>query len=220
MNFKTENDLVHVLKEKLKNNFSRDSIEFFEEVSLGYGIADIVICDINLPMSNEILSQNSLNWSDINIYNIINRNKSASFDEIYDTTRSSKKSISDSLTKLINRKYVKQIENQFYIEEEYKLFYKNNFAIEAKLRNWRRALSQAYRYKWFADYSYVVLDAYYAEPAIENMDLFQKFNIGLATINTEGEFNRVFNPQKQKPFDANMQILLSEMILNDYTADK
>lgn len=220
MKFKTEDELVNVLKEKLKSNYSRDSVELFEEVSLGYGVADIVICDINIPVSNEIRSQESLNRSDINIYSIINRNKSVSFDKIYDTTRSSKKAISDSLTKLVNRKYVLQIENQFQVDEEYKLFYKNNFAIEAKLRNWKRALYQAYRYKWFADFSFVVLDAYYAEQAIENLDLFQRYNIGLATINTEGEFNRVFNPYRQKPFDVNMQILLSEMILNDYTVFK
>lgn len=72
---------------------------------------------------------------------------------------------------------------------------------------------QAYRYKWFADYSYVVLDESHSKVAIENLDTFKKLNIGLITLNIKGGIVIHYHPKKQKPLDISMQISLSEMIL-------
>lgn len=212
MKFPSEIDLIAVLKQKLKQIFSRDNIEIFEEVALGYGIADIVICNVQYPKIHENLTEIFLSHSDINIYNIISEDAGVSFDIIYDTTRSSKQSISDSLSKLIELGYIKQIDNFFIIQKEYELPYNNSFAIEAKLKDWKRALNQAQRYKWFAEYSYVVMDEHYSQPATRNIDAFIKYNVGFATINTKGEFNRIYNPKRQKPYDPVMQVLFAEKI--------
>ncbi len=217
MKFQAETDLVQVLKHKLKTLYSRENIEIFDEVSLGYGIADIVICDFANPRKGGASTEVILNHSDINIYNIVQTYKNVTFDILYDTTRIPKKSISNSLIKLITCQYITQIDDFFIINKPYKLIFRNNFAIEAKLKDWKRALYQAYRYKWFAEYSYVVMDKHYAEPAIKHLDLFIKYNVGLATISTDGCLLRYFNPTRQKPFDPKMQILFCEKIKQDYT---
>lgn len=217
MKFKAEDDLVKVLKQKLKETFLRDNIEIFEEVSLGYGVADIVICDIAKSHIETTSNEERLSLSDINIYSIINKSPNISFDLILETTRSSRKAISNSLRKLISRGYVKQTSDSFLIQNEYQLSFYNNFAVEAKLKDWKRALHQAYRYKWFAEYSFVVLDAHYSTPAVQNIDLFKKHNIGLATLTPDGNFNRIYNPKRQKPYDLTMQILFSERIQDYYT---
>jgi hypothetical protein len=98
------------------------------------------------------------------------------------------------------------------LHKEYELPYKSSFAIEAKLKDWKRALGQAQRYKWFAEYSYVVMDEHYSQPAVRNIDAFIKYNVGFATLNTEGEFKRFYTPKWQKPYDPIMQVLLSEKI--------
>jgi hypothetical protein len=212
MKFLSETELIGVLKQTLKQIFSRGNIELFEEVSLGYGIADLVICNVENQKASGNHSDVFLKRSDINIYNLINEKPRVTFDSIFDTTRSSKQSISESLVKLITLDYIKQIDNYFSIQKEYEQPYKSSFAIEAKLKDWKRALNQAQRYKWFAEYSYVVMDEHYSQPAIQNIDTFKKYNVGLATINTEGEFYRFYNPKRQKPYDPIMQILLSEKI--------
>jgi hypothetical protein len=218
MKFQTEAELVSTLRQKLESTYNRDSIKIFEEVSLGYGIADIVVCEYNKPITRT--STVVLNHSDINIYHIIRTLGKVSFDKLFDTTRSSKKAISDSLNTLIKGKYIKPIEDSFIIDNCYELPFRNNFAIEAKLKNWKRALYQAYRYKWFAEFAYVVIDAHYAEPALQNLNMFTKYNVGLASISTEGCLIRHFTPVRHKPFDPIMQILFSEMIKNDYELAK
>ncbi|MDP3312387.1 hypothetical protein [Lutibacter sp.] len=216
MKFQTETELVNILIETLKGSFRQDYVEIFEEVSLGYGIADLVLSSLIKPRIKLKSSKIVLNNSDINIYNLIKKTENISFDTILNTTKRSKKDLSKSIEKLVANKYVKIKGVNLVIDRDYELSFNENFAIEAKLKDWKRALKQAYRYKWFAEYSYVVMDAYYSSSAIKNIDTFEKYNVGLATITTDGDLKMYFNPKRQQPFDPKMQILFSEKIKNNY----
>ncbi len=69
-------------------------------------------------------------------------------------------------------------------------------AVEAKLRNWRDALSQAMRYKDFADLVIVAMDASNA-PIEENIvKMFDEQKIGLCGV-THGLVNWIVYPRKQ-----------------------
>ena len=52
-------------------------------------------------------------------------------------------------------------------------------AFEMKLKDWRRAISQAYRYSYFADRAIVVLPHATADKAEEHLNVFQRLGIGL-----------------------------------------
>lgn len=60
-------------------------------------------------------------------------------------------------------------------------------AIEAKLRDWRRALMQAYRYLQYSTQSWVLLDYKYTDSAIKQLALFKSYGVGLASFSTSGE---------------------------------
>jgi len=72
------------------------------------------------------------------------------------------------------------------------------YAVEAKLSKWNHALSQAIRYLDYANQSWVVLDSRGATAAIKNIEKFEKFNIGLATIATSGEVTVQFKPETKE----------------------
>lgn len=74
-----------------------------------------------------------------------------------------------------------------------------SISFEMKLRNWKRALNQAYRYKSFSEYAYVVMDDKFVEPALRNLDKFKKSNVGLVSINN-GRVSRHFIPVKDEPY--------------------
>lgn len=225
MKFQTEIELVNILKEVIKTLIYKDfddRIGVFEEVSLGYGIADVVISSLKRPKKELKSSYTILNTFDINIYNLISKEEKLTFEEINNITRCPKFKIGQSLSKLEKDNYIVYNYNKktFSIEKDYELLFDINFAIEAKLKDWKRALNQAYRYKWFAEYSYVVLDDYYCKPAMANIELFQKFNVGLASINHKGELLRHYKPLKEKPYDINMQMYFSEMIKESYELER
>lgn len=76
-------------------------------------------------------------------------------------------------------------------------------SIEFKLKNWKRAMFQAYRYKGFSSKSYVILDEHFSKKAIESIDEFIHFNIGLCTV----ENNKMtchYEPHVEKPYSPNL----------------
>lgn len=80
-----------------------------------------------------------------------------------------------------------------------KPFVEDFYAIEAKLRDWKRALSQASRYRDYAVQSWVLLDEHAVRPALDNIKLFERLNIGLATIACSAEVTVHFLPYAAAP---------------------
>ncbi|MBO6522604.1 MAG: hypothetical protein JJ971_02155 [Balneolaceae bacterium] len=208
--FETEAELVNTLKKALSKLNSSGYTEIFDEVSLGYGVADLVVSNFTNSTCRWVSNRFLLNSNDINIYSIIENEQGITLEKIANLTRQSFKLINKSLNKLTGFEYVINQEGKFFIKNYYQVSFENLFAIEAKLKNWKRALKQAYRYKWFADYSYVVLDSCHIENAIKEIDLFRKYNVGLASISKDGELVRYFKPKREIPFDYKMRVLFSE----------
>jgi hypothetical protein len=66
-------------------------------------------------------------------------------------------------------------------------------AVEAKLRNWKVALKQAYRNKLFANRTYVALPKRFSSAAISNISEFKKASVGLIVVE-ENNPGIYFNP--------------------------
>lgn len=72
--------------------------------------------------------------------------------------------------------------------------------VEFKLRDWRRALRQAFRHRNYVNEAYVVLDAAHGTAAIKHMDLFKRANVGLATVDRSERVRVVHVPEPALPF--------------------
>lgn len=77
-------------------------------------------------------------------------------------------------------------------------------SIEGKLANWKRALEQASRNRLFAAYSYVVMDAKHARPALENMARFREHGVGLAIARAQSRTVHIMckPPHRCKPISG------------------
>ncbi len=72
-------------------------------------------------------------------------------------------------------------------------------AFEMKLKNWKRALSQAYRYSYFSDCAIVVLPEDAAERASAHLSDFQRLGVGLWSYDPKSEcIGRHFTPAGTK----------------------
>ncbi len=72
--------------------------------------------------------------------------------------------------------------------------------MEFKLRNWRRALRQAFRHRNYVNEAYVVLDAAHATAAIEHVELFERANVGLVTVDRTERVRVWHSPEPALPF--------------------
>ena len=110
------------------------------------------------------------------------------------------------LSKVQNRAILKECKHLFgipdfiFIQES-----ENNnsyliISFELKLKNWQRAIEQAFRYRNFSNLSYVILDESNIKPALKKIELFSLYNIGLATFNKDKELKVFFQPKINSPF--------------------
>ena len=85
-------------------------------------------------------------------------------------------------------------------------------AFEFKLRNWTRALIQAYKYSSFAHYSFVVMDECFVHRAIQHMREFERSNIGLISISKRGDVIWHFHPEPRLPYSPQLHRKLESQI--------
>ena len=79
---------------------------------------------------------------------------------------------------------------------------KKLIAFEGKLLAWRTALGQAFRYRYFADKSIVLLPFLTSRSAIENISHFKRMQVGLWTFESEAlRIRQHFTPTKIHAFN-------------------
>lgn len=106
-------------------------------------------------------------------------------------------------------------------ENIYKSCMKNMFAIEAKISNWRRGFYQAYRYKWFSHCSFLALHINFITPALSNLKLFERYNIGLMSVDTEKqEVQTFYRPKLEEPYSNEIAALTFEKLFATYCEKK
>lgn len=217
--FDTEKQLVETIKEnythlldKMDALDRRRKYHILEELDLGHGIADIVFAP-KPSNTKSIGRKRPLSYSDIFIYALLEKESvGMCFESIKNRTKISDKQLSKILFNLMDEKIIEIVGDQFLIGNK-KLANADSIAIEAKLKDWKRALKQAYRYKWFATYSYVFMDSKFVGPALKNKATFKKYNIGLASVSTDGAIDILLKPMKIEPYDDVMRMLLGEYLL-------
>jgi len=69
------------------------------------------------------------------------------------------------------------------------------FAFEGKLKDWRKALSQAYRYRYYADKAIVVMPQESSQSAEKHTEAFKMAKVGLWTFDrATGKIKKHYTP--------------------------
>lgn len=99
----------------------------------------------------------------------------------------------------------------FYAKEDNDI---SIISFELKLKNWKRAVKQAFRYRSFSNVTYVVLSAANANAALNNIDWFERYNIGLAKFDKDNSFEIVHKPISTSPYSVRLNSRLKNDIYN------
>jgi len=93
---------------------------------------------------------------------------------------------------------------------------KKIITIEVKLKNWKRALQQAYKYRSFSDIAFICMDEKNIKPAIANMQMFIKSNIGLISINEKNEVKIHYEPTLKKAYVKALRDIAESKFIEQY----
>ena len=126
---------------------------------------------------------------------------------MFDTELRMHKYFGDFLEERICNKsidYDYEVENLFGIPD-YVLFEKTDknikyvISIELKLKNWKQGIIQAFRYKNFSNDVYLILDNENIKPALKGIEKLKKYNVGLASFDTNKNLYIHYTPSPEKP---------------------
>jgi hypothetical protein len=94
-------------------------------------------------------------------------------------------------------------------------------AFEMKLTNWRKGLTQAYRYSYFADCALLVLPPSVAKAAATEKRLFRKLNVGLWSFDKlSGQIAELFSPKEPQARNPDARQKAIQLILGDFNFGK
>lgn len=174
------------------------------ELSSGYGIADIVFYSLN---KNVVKQRWQENIDPIDSYDIINvltklnqlEQESVSLTFLTEAFPSLRRSRREVVTYLVEKGFLvpDRKGSKFHIRKSYQVGLQKVVAVEAKLSNWKRGLYQAYRYKEYANRSYLALYSKYIHRAIRHIGEFKRFNIGLIEVKDDTA-QIIFDPTSER----------------------
>lgn len=199
--FKRELDLVNTFVNFLKQGGLPTQTHVIQEFESGHGIADIVVFGTNNLSENGVAEFSKIPPRYAVIFGNGLLSSRFTTQQFSNMTGVSVGSCTRVLNSLTNQGVLQSIGQGVYEQLE-KLVNPVGciVSIEAKLRDWQRALRQAYRYREFSNQSWVLMDAGRVAPALDNLQKFNRAEIGLASINPSGELFIHYEPEITNSF--------------------
>lgn len=211
----------------LENKFAGDGYITKKEVCVGYGVADLVLFKLNTKKC--LIRKNNKQYKRID-----NEEYFKIFDFLPEIGSVKKVKLQTLVNNLkipeatLKYKYLKKLEQDGFIKKiDNEFYFKINgwipiadeiIAIEAKLRDWKRGILQANRYKTFAHKVFLAFPL--AQSHLVDRDLLKRHNIGLILFDGKSEIKRAINPQKEKPLNWYKFNLAPESIMKKQILDK
>lgn len=197
--FESELKLVELFETMLGHKLTPQT-KMLRELVGADGIADIVLFDLyKNHQKNLRLGDVHPRWA----YALreLPYRKKFTLDDFINITGASKQRVKSELTNFVNLGYCTKSSNSktWTKVSQPSPITKNIVAVEAKLKDWRRAVKQASRYKDYANQSWVLLDEASVRNALNHLFIFKEMNIGLASINHHGSVSLYHSPQALQP---------------------
>jgi hypothetical protein len=175
------------------------------ELSYERGRADLVCSAIGvdrLQQSNiELLVLALATVTDARVLSLLNYHKFIPEHDLEKLSGFTRKTVRKSVSKLIDLGMIEDVGQRNLTLLPSMLEVKWEFwAFELKLQDWKRALYQSLNSKTFAQNTTVVLSKKWVHRAQNEIDLFIKLKVGLASLDSEtGEFDLIVAPRRRKP---------------------
>jgi hypothetical protein len=195
--FNSELELVDQF-ESLLNKVGKKNTHIEREFNCGFGIADAVIFKYKNKSEHFKLSQLSTEWA--YTLKVLPYRINFTLEDLQELSGTSLYACNKAISNFIHSGYCEKTHSNKFIKMfQPKPCISYSLAVEAKLRDWKKALYQASRYRTFSNQSWVLMDRRFSKPAIKNISEFKKRNIGLASFSTNGSLECHFIPTNQKP---------------------
>lgn len=199
--FRSEEDLIKVFTRVLRKSAPR-GWALLREIDAGVGVADLVLVESHQAMQSELrlLRRIPLRLAPLLAPDVAGC--LTSMEAFIQATGMSRATAHRTVGALVALRLAERAGENLQLRAVRSAPYRHLIAIEAKLRDWRRALTQAYRNRQFSSQSWVVLDAHYAV-SDATVEAFSRAQVGLATCSSAGQLTILAHAETLPP--SNLQ---------------
>ena len=200
--FSTEAKLVEIIRSAwlLERSARRESlIHSIAEFDCSFGIADLVFYSLRKDWQRHIaLAQITPSWAFA--LKALPYRKPFSVEAFAKWTGVSERRAQAALKEYESAGFCKALSGSMWRKQfQPHEVVSSIVAIEAKLRDWKQALSQAYRYLDYATQAWVVLDHAHSAAAVRHIAQFERLNVGLASVDLRGQVVVHSTPMSKSP---------------------
>ncbi|MDD2468849.1 MAG: hypothetical protein PHI97_33175 [Desulfobulbus sp.] len=204
--------MIHINERHMLESFLQHKSRFFScvtgektnrkfvitEFNSSFGVADAVIGTYSTQFSKKMMRPSvDPNWVDV----VGGCCEGAGLDakSIAEAHGTSIATVRKKMQQFLDAKLLsKSCDGRYVAADDYRVIIKSSLAIEAKLRDWNKALRQARRYRKFANFSFVLLDEDHCGPALSGIAEFQAHGIGLASMGKR-KVTIHYSPERHTP---------------------
>lgn len=192
--FTKEADMQNLLYKKYNNN---PKTIVLKEFNGRFGNVDIVKVKLNNNNINKeqalLLSQQRYAFT----VSFLHKNSKRTLEYLMGKTGYSRTTQLSILKKLINEKIVYKNENYYYLHKKF-VYPKIAFdSYELKLKDWKKALSQAIKNLEFSTFSWVVLPKEVCNNLKDNIvTLYAEYGIGIISLDTNGKIKKILKAKR------------------------
>jgi len=222
--FDSEIEMKEVATESLPNSFGIQKANTIAEFDYGKGRTDLVFIDVSKSYWEHRKDQLDLPVP------INNKHHLLSFLDLHGKDPVTKEYFlesgaqpeykkQDALEWLVKNQFIKKTDSgKLRTAKNLRRHVTTTIAVELKLSKWKKALHQASRGRAFAEYKYVALDEDHISRAHKNIDKFKSNNVGLLSINKDGDVTVYWTPERNQPYSELYRWKLNELSIPEITA--
>lgn len=174
--------------------YSNDPVWMAGSLKVGAGIPDLLCASF----SPEVITLVKIDPSDINIMAYLHSVRCAKQETIASKTRHSETSIVYHLEKLIQLEIITSTTSSFSLTPGWRNILAEVVCVEAKVENWKTAVTQASRNLIFANRSFVALPEKTAV-RVKDEPVFKKYGLGLLAVQRDDSIRVIRRARSSTP---------------------
>lgn len=202
MGYESEAKMVDKVAPELADSFGNEQSKSYREFSYGGGYTDFVVARISPSYYNRRVYDLSLpepitQRDRLKAFTKIHSRDGITWNYFLESLGGDK--LKGALEWLIDTGFVQEVGNKLQSARNLRRHVTTGYAFEFKLHDWKRALQQAFQAKSYANFQYVVMDESSISPALDNKDMFEKYNVGLISAKEDGDFYIEIKTERESP---------------------
>lgn len=206
MGFESEAAMKEVALEVPWSDLTHGPTTVVDEFSYGAGRTDIVLAKESQAYRGHRLDTLGIDAvidddSHLRSFLLLHNRDAVSKEYFFELGALSRSSKEESLNWLISNGFVNELsDGKIQTAPHLRRHITRSYSIELKLDKWRDALKQAFRAKSFSDYQFVALDDENIIRAIDNLEVFEEYGVGLIAIRDDCDYAIHHNPERDRPY--------------------